>query len=274
MLKLISVLKTILNHPYNKGKKLKALFTFFKWQFLSRLFKYPIVYPWIGDSKFIVISGDTGLTGNMYCGLHEYEDMKYVLDTLKVEDTFVDIGANLGSYTILAGKVVGANCVSIEPVPQTFQRLQDNILINKIHKNVQAYNIGLSDQEGELYFTCNADTENHVVESEREGTLKVKVKKLDDLLRNVSARIIKIDVEGYELPVLRGAIESLESSSLESIIIELNGSGRRYGFDENEIINLLKSRNFIPCKYNVDSKKLIPITEFSGFGNVIFHKNS
>ena len=61
-----------------------------------------IIVPWVGDSRFITGSGETGLTGNIYVGFHEYEEMLFLLHALQPTDTFVDVGANVGEYTILA----------------------------------------------------------------------------------------------------------------------------------------------------------------------------
>ncbi len=58
----------------------------------------------------------TGATGNIYAGLHEFDDMAFFLHLLRPEDMFADVGSNIGSYTILASGVVGAKSVAFEPV--------------------------------------------------------------------------------------------------------------------------------------------------------------
>lgn len=80
----------------------------------------------------------TGATGNIYTGLHEFIDMAFCLHLLRPGDLFIDVGANVGSYTILASKVVGANSFTLEPVPETFKRLKRNININDIVSLVDA----------------------------------------------------------------------------------------------------------------------------------------
>jgi len=105
----------------------------------------------------------TGATGNIYTGLHEFEEMSFVLHFLRKDDVMFDIGANIGSYTILAGAVVGAECFAFEPIPDTFGHLIDNVNINGIYEKVKCYNIGIADKNGILKFTSNLDTCNHVV---------------------------------------------------------------------------------------------------------------
>jgi hypothetical protein len=82
--------------------------------------------------------GMTGATGNIYTGLHEFTDMAFCLHLLRVGDLFVDVGANIGSYTVLSSKVVGANSLAIEPVPTTYKRLRRNININDISSLVDS----------------------------------------------------------------------------------------------------------------------------------------
>ncbi|MDN2583382.1 hypothetical protein [Aquibium sp. ELW1220] len=64
-----------------------------------------VIIDWIDGAKLAVRRGMIGATGNIYCGLHEYVDMRFVLDTLQPGDLFVDIGAPVVSYTVLASKV-------------------------------------------------------------------------------------------------------------------------------------------------------------------------
>lgn len=120
---LYDTLKVIANHPLNKGRKIRSLIGFVKWQIGSRLVPGQIVYNWVNGTKVIVGPGETGFTGNIYCGLHEFPDMAYVLHVLASEDLFVDIGANVGSYTLLACGAKAAKGYCFEPVPATYQRL-------------------------------------------------------------------------------------------------------------------------------------------------------
>lgn len=117
-------------------------------------------------------------------GLPEFADMGYLLHTTSKEDLFVDIGANVGSYTLLACAAVrGARGICFEPVPDTCQRLLDNIRLNDIAGCVNALNLGLSDQPGELRFTVGENCMNHVLaEGEGGDAIKVEVVPLDSVL--------------------------------------------------------------------------------------------
>lgn len=235
-MKLFSVLKFICNHELNKKNKLKALIRFFKWQLNCKFNPYPVIFPFTARAKLIIGKGMTGATGNLYCGLHDFEDMSFLLHFLRREDLFIDIGANIGSYTVLAAAHIGATTLSFEPVPSTFSHLLNNIALNRIGNKVQAFNIALSAEKGSVSFTSSLDTVNHVALNAEQDQIEVNTERLDDVLtEQMSPLLIKIDVEGFEAEVLKGATNTLKNSNLRAIIIELNGSGARYGYEDQHI---------------------------------------
>lgn len=263
MFRLFRALKFLFIHPFNSDNKINALINFFKWQLSCLLNPYPIIYNFTENSKLIITKGLAGATGNLYCGLMEYNEMGFLLHFLRPADTFVDIGANVGSYTILASSQVKANSISIEPLQDTFKKLIDNILINKVEKNVKACNIGLGSEISKIHFTKSLDTINHVATKEEIDTIEVKIDTLDNLLMNEQCpSLIKIDVEGYENEVINGAEKTLENQSLKAIIIELNGSGLRYGFDDENIHLKLLQYGFKPYCYNPKAKELKALKTF------------
>ena len=256
------VLGNIINHPINKTKKIQALIRFIKWQIGSRLISGSIIYDWIDGAKFIVEHGQHGLTENIYNGLREFEDMGYVLHILNQDDIFIDIGANVGSYTILSCKVKRAKGICFEPVPSTFSKLRDNLKINNLLNHVKAYNIGIAEKEGELFFTTNQDVTNHLViapEVSSDNIVKTKVVSLDTVLKDIHPTMIKIDVEGFETLVVAGALETLKKTSLHSIIIELNGTANERGFDEDSLVKKIQSFGFVPCEYDPFNRKISQI---------------
>ena len=120
MFELFEVLKKTWNHPFNKNEPILGIWRFVRWQINNLLNPNPIVYQLTGNSKLIVQKGMKGATGNIYTGLLEFSDMLFVLHCLRQEDHFVDIGANIGVYTVLASAEIGATTLSIEPVPNVF----------------------------------------------------------------------------------------------------------------------------------------------------------
>lgn len=276
---IMNTFKFLITHPLNKRKKFSALKRFFKWQISSRLSFGPIIYSWINSTKFIAQKGETGLTGNIYCGLHEFEDMAYLLHVISDTDLFVDVGSNVGSYTLLASGVKNASSISFEPSIDAFNRLNKNIQINKLFDKVNTFNAAVGNKDGIMKFTKNNNLTNHIL-TEKDDTSEyeeVKIISLDTILKNYSPNIIKIDVEGFELSVLNGALETLRKKSLHSIIMETNGSNNRYGFSNNDLISILEKNGFEAFCYKPFSRKLIHIERInqkSDTGNTIFIRNA
>jgi FkbM family methyltransferase len=266
---LFSTLRYIAKHPLNRDNEIAALFRFLKWQLSKRLNPYPIIYNFTQSSKLIVEWGMTGATGNLYCGLHEFNDMGFALHFLRSEDRFIDIGANIGSYTVLAAAHVGAFTTAIEPVPNAYRHLVNNVLINNVMHKVNTLNLALGSSKGFLNFTSSLDTVNHVATKDEKDTIQVNVAVLDELLKKDNIpTLLKIDVEGYETEVIKGATETLSKSELKAIIIELNGSGKRYGYDESKIHETLSKAGFKACSYNPFDRRLSETETFDGHNTI------
>jgi FkbM family methyltransferase len=234
-------LSFILNHPATRNNKWAAFWRFAGWQFQSRVFRHPVIYPFLENSKIIVQGGMTGATGNIYTGLHEFGEMMFLLHLLRPADIFADVGANVGSYTILASSVAGAGSISFEPLPSTFLHLKNNVAVNNMESLVELHNCGVGNEKGKLRFTSGFDTMNHVVTNADSvsGLTEVDVVRLDDILEGRTPVLMKIDTEGFEMAVLQGAASALKDPSLLAIIIELNGCCHRYGIKEEEIHDLI-----------------------------------
>ena len=272
----IKFFRFVLAHPLNRANKWAALMRYFRWQFGSRLVTGDVLVPFVDKTFLRVRPGMTGATGNIYAGLHEFEDMAFVLHLLQEKDLFVDIGANIGSYTILAGGAVGAQCVSVEPIKSTFHMLEENINLNRLSGNVQALNMGIGKEKGVLRFTAGLDTVNHVVADTEQvdSVVEVPIVSLNDLLENQEPLLIKIDVEGFETNVIAGADKVFSKPSLLAVIMELNGSGERYGFDEGPLHEKMLSFGFQSYTYSPFERQLVSLNgEKSNSGNTLYVRN-
>ena len=269
-------LRSVWNHPLCVKRHVDLLRRFFKWHIAGRLAPGEVAVEWVNESRFLARPTYFGLSANVYCGLLEFNDMSFLLHALRADDWFVDIGANRGSYTVLAGAAVGANVIAVEPVPDTFASLRANVNLNGMADHVECCNVGLGDKEGELVFTADAsDCINHVVaEGETAGkTVTVPVRLLDDLIGNRAPFLIKMDVEGYEWFVLQGGRRMLKQQSLQAIIVEFNNTGSvRYGIGDDQIDQLLREEGFSPMEYDPFTRELVPIDPLSPdrSGNVIY----
>lgn len=247
----LSSIQFILSHPLNRERRVKALRRWFSWQLGSRLVPGPVVVPFVNDSKLLISPGMTGATGNIYCGLHEFESMAFVLHLLHPNDLFLDIGVNVGSYSILSASI-GAKCRSFEPVPATFKHLLKNIRLNGFEKLIDAYNIAVSSRTGEVKITTEYDTTNHIVgneeeEIDHEKVTKVPAQTLNDITSNLDPLLIKVDVESHDMQVIEGAGRTLCKNSLLAIILEVNHA---------ESHKQMLDQGFRPYKYLPFDRKL------------------
>lgn len=233
---MLKTLKFILRHPLNRGRPLSTLVRYGWWQIRSRLYG-EVEVDWVDGTKLVARNGMTGATGNIYCGLHEYADMSFVLHLLRSGDLFVDVGANVGSYSVLASGVCGAQSVAIEPDPGTVRHLERNIATNRLEDLVDLRMTAVGEETGTIAFTLGLDTMNRVAVVGDRYSQTVPLARLDDLLDGRSPALIKMDVEGFETQALRGAEGTLSSPLLLAVMLETvddeaHAQLMRHGFDK------------------------------------------
>lgn len=256
------LLKFVMNHPSNEGLRFNALLRIIRWQISSRLMPGLITIPFYNNTNLFAKKGMTSATSAWYCGLYEYEEMNFISHNLNEGDYFVDIGANIGVYSILAASK-GAKVISIEPVVSTFEILKKNIELNNFQNLIKAINIGISNKKEILNFSSNQDALNHVIMNEDKQKIGIKVNSfsLDEIMKGVMPKFIKIDVEGFETNVIEGAEKTLQNENLKGIIIELIGGGRNYGFDEDILHQKILSYGFKTYKYYPKTKKIVSMND-------------
>jgi FkbM family methyltransferase len=214
---MLSTFAFVANHPLNRERPLRALGRLAAWQIRSRLSR-EVEVPWIGGARLVARRGMTGVTGNIYCGLHEFADMGLLLHLLRPGDLFVDAGANVGSYSILAAKVCGALTHAFEPDPGTAASLRRNLKANAIQSAVTVHELALGAAAGRVRFTMGLDTMNRMAGPD-EPSQEVPVAPLDTF--SLAPVFMKFDLEGFEGPALRGAEQTLAQSSLIALLTEL-----------------------------------------------------
>jgi FkbM family methyltransferase len=219
----------IANHPLASRRKVAAWRRWIQWQVLCRISSRPRTMPWIGGSCLVLERGMTGGTGNLYCGLHEFQDMALLLHYLmgaKVDNaptTFLDVGANIGSYSILASKVCDATCLALEPVPATYEHLTRNVKANGVESLVESHCLAAGRESGMIQFTADLGPMNRQTDEDGDGpVVDVAVKPLDAFPTARAATFWKIDVEGAEHDVLAGAREALAAGQVQVVLLESN----------------------------------------------------
>jgi len=161
-----------------------------------------------------------------------------------IGDVVLDVGANVGKYSIHIADLVGAEgkVIALEPFNETFDILCENIIENKFEKIVKPVRIAVSDRKGKakMYFLRNWWGLNSIVETPGENYVEVNTDTIDSILSELKIKKVdwmKIDVEGAEYDVLSGCMDTLTKNNL-NLIIEA-----RY-MNKDKIISLLKSLKY------------------------------
>ncbi|WP_422931610.1 FkbM family methyltransferase [Singulisphaera sp. PoT] len=168
----------------------------------------------------------------IYLGCYEPEETALLREHLKPGMNFLDVGANIGYFTLLAASIVGPSgrIFSVEPSPACSTRLAESVQANGI-KNVRIERMGLSDQPGtSVLHIPRAEDRNHTPSmiswNEGESTsIEVPVRTLDAMIEEWgidTIDVMKIDVEGYEPTIFRGASHALASGRIKAILCEFN----------------------------------------------------
>ena len=185
------------------------------------------------------------LIHDMYMSMSSHEEDIVEQFLPKEGDTFVDIGAAFGFYTIVGSRKVGrtGKVVSIEPHPDSFNMLNRNIKLNHLN-NVVALNYAVSLKESKVKLYSSYSTLEKRARKDNKKFVEVNANNLDNILQQnrinpQDVNWVKIDVEGAELDVLMGATNVLSNSKEIAFLIEVHGS-ENYG----PLLKLLSHHNF------------------------------
>lgn len=193
-----------------------------------------------------------------WTGLHEFHDMAFVAHCLRPDELFLDVGANVGAFSVMAAKVCQARCIAFEPVTTSCDLLMRNIQLNGIGDRVEVQRCAVGGQIGQVFVSSDLGARNMVTDNRAVGQAVEQIA-LDSLADDgLKPKIIKIDVEGYETNVIKGAAKTLSTSSLLALLVEADGHGAQYGFDEQELHETIVSYGFTPCIYRAFERELVP----------------
>ena len=172
-------------------------------------------------------------------GLYDYNNMRLLQWLLRDGGIFFDIGANIGSYTLVASEQGNAQVVAFEPHPTTVKLLSENVRLNG-RKNVTVCPMALGQREGSLWLTDYAGSSvNHSVAQHEGRTVEVPCRRVDTFCdeQGVTPNYVKLDVEGFEFDVLTGFGSQLHC--VELLFIELIGLSEQRSVGSQAIHALL-----------------------------------
>lgn len=188
-------------------------------------------------------------------GAHDWRPI-FVLDRfLKTGQTFIDIGANQGEYSIWAARKVGSSgrVIAFEPMDSLFKQLNENIELNRPYNQVfTSIKMGLSNSHGEinLYGKVGSNEGVNTMFPTAEHTeliQNIPLDTLDNQLELIACKqvdFIKIDVEGAELQVLKGAAKTIKKFK-PTLLIEVNEEASQAGgYTSDDILSYLREYGY------------------------------
>jgi FkbM family methyltransferase len=195
--------------------------------------------------------------------LVEAFETKIFRSAIKKGMTVVDIGANLGCYTLMAANLVGekGKVFAFEPDSENFSLLLKNIEANG-HQNVKASDIAISDKLGKIkLFLSEEHRGNHKIYDSGEGrrTVGVQTIPLDNFFKGESARIdvIKIDVEGAEAMVFAGMKQIIKANPKVTIFMEFGPKAlKSAGSSAEDLLKTIKNQGFLIHIINEEKNRL------------------
>jgi FkbM family methyltransferase len=212
-----------------------------------------------------------------WTGFHELREFIFLHRFLKREMVALDVGANLGEYTLfMAKRLTAGHVISFEPMELIRIQLQENVQLNNF-KHVIIFDFGLSDKQQQLQL--------HEVDDGNEGlgtlflgdkrsrrSIEITLESLDDkwdsfqLLR---LDFIKIDVEGSELFVLQGAKKTI-ARFRPFILVEISEENfKAAGYHTADVETFFKEINYQAKRVNKEGK-LETCVSMPAFGNIMF----
>lgn len=224
----------------------------------------------------------------MYCNIYEMGVVETLKTFLKNGDTFIDVGANIGYITAIGASLVGkkGRVYSFEPVPEYFSKLR-NLAETNSKYNIIANQFALSDRAGQEkiyvpgypYIGGNTILSDLIGKEKIKDTISIQTYRLDEYIERENIeniKMIKIDVEGFEFPVLLGLerylLKCQDTGSYPLIICEIIPSVYPYlGYKLENIFDYMERFSYYPFEI-INIKKRIKINKIrkKGVVNILF----
>ncbi|AFZ27943.1 methyltransferase, FkbM family [Cylindrospermum stagnale PCC 7417] len=267
----IDTIKYIWSHPNCKQQKIQSILKFVGWQFYKRLTRRYIDIQIIPGVKIRCHPDGYSAATALYCGLYDYDEMNFLLRYLRTGDSFLDIGANVGIYTLLAAsKIKSGSIYSFEALPKNYTRLKENLTLNQFWQ-VKPYAIAISDFTGNTGLNlAEGDSMPFITSNVTKNTITVPTDTLDNLLPAEiipELTLVKMDIEGAELLAMKGAISLLKQQLHQVWIMEINDAVNNFGYQKQDIVNFLQEYGYGLYTYNPVTNQVYAITLEQQQGN-------
>lgn len=258
----MNLIKNIWRHPANKQSRLSAVMRAILFQTRMRMTGRPYDFSYHGFKLRCHANSHSASRGLYFSGMPDYWEMCFIRDYLRPGDCFVDVGANVGLYSLLARSIVGeaGQVHAFEPAPETANRLQEIIELNKLD-NMTLHRLALSERSESVTFNLTSeDCTAHISPNFKSDFYAVNVDavRLDEYMPDENITMMKLDVEGHEPFAIRGATNLLTAGNPAVMQVEMAGYSKEFGVTTTQAISELEEIGYQTMYYEPDSRTLIP----------------
>ncbi len=258
-----AVLRYVWTHPSNVGHRPRALLRLARYQAGSRLLRRRAIARLGERSRLWVDLHRASAAMVMYANPPDRPEMLAWRHALRDGGLFVDVGANVGIYTIWAAEL-GAEVIALEPAADTFGLLTENVALNGYQ--VEAIQAAAGTHCGTARFTAGQDAGNCL---DPAGPVETRLVTIDSLIQGRQVAGMKVDVEGFEIDVLRGCVQALAERRIGLIQLEWNAMSQwALGADRQPVADLLAQHGYQLYRPDL-AGRLVPVSK-PGFGADVF----
>jgi FkbM family methyltransferase len=226
------------------GSSVGVLVRLWIWQIWRRTVRRPLLVRCAEGSLLLAPAWSRMASTVAATGMTERNDSLFVLDVLRPGDLFVDVGANIGYYTVLAAGR-GANVEAFEPTEQTAAWIERSLRLNG--RQAEVHRAACGAEPGVVHFTTGLDISNHIVS---DGGVEVPLVTLDEELSGAQPElaVLKVDAEGHDIEVLRGALQVIERLR-PVVLVEIWTGG-------HGPLGLLEPYGYRPYRYDTAAREV------------------
>ena len=246
-----NIVGEVWHHSNNRDHRVRAVARSLAWQVRKRLPISPGVRTVYGSMKVRMDPSFGSASNLIYFGDRYDPDLMGFLEAvLEPGDNFADVGANIGTYTLLAATLVGpeGHIDCFEPVPSLNAAVHDNLGLSGIADQVTVHAVAVSDSHGEVAFMTTKDVSSRMaVATDPEALVeRVPMVPLDELFDPERPwAVLKIDVEGAEVLALRGMTGVLAHEPQPPLLLEVREHQlKRLGSTSEELLGLLAAAGY------------------------------
>jgi FkbM family methyltransferase len=262
------VIRMIWTHPANRDQRVRQLTVALRFQARARILKRPTLVPLGKNSVVLSRHAVASSSKAAYANPPDWE-MAIWRRILRPSDLFLDVGANIGLYSIWALDC-GARVIAIEPLGELVEQLTENLALNGYHAEV--IQAALADFSGSAGLTGrDLNTHHLILETSLADTQTpvAPVLTLDEVLGDMAAAGAKIDVEGAELLVLRGGQKAFSERRIGVLQLEWNHTSEALlGMDRGPVADFLHSFGYQLLRHD-EKGNLRPLSDHR-YGSDIF----